>query len=137
MTSIWQGNQGKKMVRILEDPIGGCIYYRRPIDIERQLIWNKDHDFRISADQWWDNDEMNEWWKKVYPGIYYFKLIKEVTDNSPNIVGTKFIVEACDPADAERKLNKVIEDGYCGIITFKEKRYGFYKSQEEAEAANV
>ena len=137
MTHIYQGNGGKNMVRVLHDPVAGLIYYRRPIDIERQSIWNKNHEFRISANQWWDNEEMNKWWQQHYPGIYWFKLIKEVTDDSPNKLRTKFIVEAGDEQNAEQKLQKVISEGYCGILSFGSKLYGSYKSDEAAQDAFV
>lgn len=57
---------GQHFVRVLEDWFTQYIYYRRPIDIERQMKYNSDENFRISANEWWDTKELNEWWKRLH-----------------------------------------------------------------------
>lgn len=59
---------GQDMVRVLEDPQTGYIYYRRPIDIERQQKWNRDKKFRVKSTEWWDTDELNQWWENMITG---------------------------------------------------------------------
>jgi hypothetical protein len=46
------GPDEQRPVRIAEDPGAGYVYCRRPIDIERQIQWNKDKNFRVTAEQW-------------------------------------------------------------------------------------
>ena len=41
-----------QLLRVLEDDETGYIYYRRPVDVERQLKWNHDRSFRVTADEW-------------------------------------------------------------------------------------
>lgn len=139
LSSIWQGTEGSQMVRVLHDPDSGFIYYRRPIDIERQMIWNANKDFRINAKEWWDNDKMNQWWKETYPGIYWFKLIRDVVDPPPANYprGAKCIVEACDPQNAEAKFTRTINEGYCGITSFGKNLFGPYDSEVKAKEAQV
>lgn len=42
----------QQIQRVLEDLDTGYIYYRRPIDIERQQKWNADRNFRVTAEEW-------------------------------------------------------------------------------------
>lgn len=39
-------------IRIMEDWETGFIYYRRPVDIERQQKYNADKSFRVTAEEW-------------------------------------------------------------------------------------
>lgn len=131
--AIWQGKEGKRMVRILEDPVEGLIYYRRPVDIERQMMWNQDHSFRISAREWWDNEEMNQWYRKLYPGIYWFRILKGSSEMR-HPIGSKFIIEAHDQSDADTQFAKIIAEGHIQI-SFEEELHGPYQSQEIAISA--
>lgn len=56
---------GQPFIRVAEDPETGYIYYRRPIDLERLERWRHDKTFRVKANEWWDTDELNKWWKEM------------------------------------------------------------------------
>ncbi len=65
-TSIAAGqvSLGQEFVHI---PTGtheaGYLYYRRPIDIQREEIWRNNPHFTVTSVEWWDTDELNKWWK--------------------------------------------------------------------------